>query len=215
MITALLSLFVFGSLWFWGLLAVASIILISCLEKGEEGGATFVFLATLAAVVFLGNTGWLTYIIANPLSIGLFAGAYLLIGVGWGIIKWWIYLHDVSARNRAERYDWVAKRKAGLNETDDNYEEYKAACTLAPKQWSHTVKEAWKDYVDRHYYGKPIKKPMVSENKARITAWMTYWPWSALWTLLNDPIRRFYRWTVNQLRGLLQGMSDKAFRDLD
>jgi len=215
MITALLSLFVFGGLWFWGLLAVASIVLISCLEKENEGGATFVFLATLATVVFLGNTSWLTYIIENPLSIGLLSGAYLLIGVLWGISKWWIYLHDVSARNRAERYDWVARRKAQLTTHNEDYEAWKAACVNPPRRWPDVVKTAWKKYVKVEYYGDTITKPMVSNSKARITAWMTYWPWSALWTLINDPIRRFYRWAYTQLRGLLQGMSDKAFQDLD
>lgn len=211
----LLSLFVFGGLWFWGLLVVASIILISCLEKENEGGATFVFLGTLAAIVFLGNTSWLSYIIENPLSIGLLVGAYLLTGVLWGISKWWIFLHDVSARNRAERYDWVARRKEAHDIGHEDYETYEASYVNPPRLWTDKVKEDWKKYVARGYSGKSIKKPMVNENKARITSWMTYWPWSALWTLINDPIRRFYRWAYTQLRGLLQDMSDKAFKDLD
>jgi len=211
----MLTLFLFGSLWFWGLLAVTSIILISCLEKDNEGGATIVFLATLAAVVFFGNNSWLTFIFENPFSIGLLAGAYLFIGVLWGISKWWIYLHDVSARNRAERYDWVARQWDRLEVGDPNFLEYEAAHANPPSRWPDLVKDDWKKYAKTQYHGKTIKKPMVSNSKARITAWMTYWPWSALWTLINDPIRRFYRWAYTQLRGLLQGMSDKAFKDLD
>jgi hypothetical protein len=215
MFTALFSLFVFGGLWFWGLLAVTSIILVRCLEKDNAIGATVVFLGTLAAVVFLGNTSWLTWIMENPLAIGLVIGAYLFLGVGWGISKWWVYLHDVSAHNREVRYDWVACKKALLDRDDEDYPAYEAACNLAPSQWSDKVKEDWRRYVKMEYYGKTIKKPMVSDNKSRIMGWMTYWPWSALWTLINDPIRRFYRWAYTQLRGLLQGMSDKAFKDLD
>jgi len=215
MITAFLALFVFGGLWFWGLLALASIALITNLERDNEKGATIVFLGTLAAVVFLGNTSWLTYIIENPFSIGLLAGAYLLIGVAWGIAKWWIYLHDVSARNRAERYDWLARQWGRLEAGDPNFLEYESAHVNPPQRWPDLVKADWKKYVAREYRGKTLTKPMVSNSKARITAWMTYWPWSALWTLINDPIRRFYRWAYTQLRGLLQGMSDKAFKDLD
>jgi len=212
MITALLSLFVFGGFWFWSLLAVASIILIVALENSNEGRATFVFLAALAAIVFLGNTSWLTWVMENPLSIGLYVLAYLFLGVGWGISKWWVYLHDVSARNRAERYDWLDREKASLCVSDDDYE---AACVNSPNLWSDKVKAAWKSYVRCGYYGKPIEKPIVSDNKSRITGWMTYWPWSALWTLINDPLRRFYQWAYTRLSGLLQGMSDKAFKDLD
>lgn len=211
----MLTLFLFGTFWFWGLLAVASVILVLCLERGNESVATAVFLSTLAAVLFLGNSSWLSYIIENPLSIGLLAGAYLLIGVGWGITKWGIYLYDVSARHRAERYDWISRRWGILEAGEPDYQDYELASHMSPSQWSGKVKEDWRQYVKMEYYGKTIKKPMASHSKARITAWMTYWPWSALWTLINDPIRRFYQWAYTRLCGLLQGMSDEAFKDLD
>ena len=213
----MLTLFLFGTLWFWGLLALASLCIIWALEDDNVGGATVAFLVTLAAVFFLGNSSWLTWIMGNPLRIGLLVGTYLLIGVGWGISKWWIYLHDASARNRAERMDWLQRRLEILRPNADNVEKYEAALEQGYvfRLWPLKVKTDWERYVKVEYYGKVIKKPMVSANKSCITGWMTYWPWSVLWTIINDPVRRFYKWAYTHLRGLLQGMSDKAFKDLD
>jgi hypothetical protein len=57
------------------------------------------------------------------------------------------------------------------------------------------------------YHEKEHKRPMpkAKDNKSEIVGWMVYWPWSAFWTILNDPIRRFYKMLVR----LLEKMYDK------
>lgn len=213
----MLTLFLFGTFWFWSLLIIASIALVVCLEKDNDiRGATIAFIGALAAILFLGNLSWLSWILENPLQIGLLVMGYLVIGVGWGIAKWWIYLHDVSTRNRTERIDWLKKRLENLKPTTYSIDRCEAALEQGYdfQLWPPEVKKDWEHYVKMEYNCN-IKQPMVSDNKSRITGWMTYWPWSALWTLINDPVRRFYRWAYTQLHGLLQGMSDKAFKGID
>lgn len=51
----------------------------------------------------------------------------------------------------------------------------------------------------------------VGEHKGRITAWMMFWPMSAVWTVINDPIRRSFAWAYNQVSGTFQRISDNAF----
>ncbi len=57
--------------------------------------------------------------------------------------------------------------------------------------------------------------PSAVNNKARIMMWMTWWPWSALWTLLNDPIKRAFRALFQALKARFQKMSEYAFRHID
>jgi hypothetical protein len=57
------------------------------------------------------------------------------------------------------------------------------------------------------------KKPVATENKAKITAWMAFWPCSVISTLLNDPIRRLFRYLFNLLKSLYQKMADAVFAD--
>ncbi len=58
--------------------------------------------------------------------------------------------------------------------------------------------------------GREVSYPIVvSKFKARIIGWMTYWPWVAVWTLLDDPIRRVFQRIYVSIAGQLQKMADK------
>ena len=53
--------------------------------------------------------------------------------------------------------------------------------------------------------------PQVGEQKARIMGWMTFWPWSVLWFIVNDPIRRAFHAIFDWFHTTYQRMADKAF----
>jgi len=61
------------------------------------------------------------------------------------------------------------------------------------------------------YKSIPLK---VSDYKSKIMGWMIYWPASAAWTILNDPIRRLFEAIYNKIAKSLQDISDKAFSDI-
>lgn len=66
--------------------------------------------------------------------------------------------------------------------------------------WSDaSLKEKWQKQTD------PFN------NKGTITMWMVYWPWSALWTLLNDPIKRLYRAIYQALTTTYQRMANWVY----
>lgn len=56
--------------------------------------------------------------------------------------------------------------------------------------------------------------PTASDNKGRLIAWMTYWPFSAVWTIINDPIKRFFKFLFGRLENVFQKMSDRMFADV-
>ena len=60
--------------------------------------------------------------------------------------------------------------------------------------------------------GARFKVPLtIKEHKARLMSWMTYWPMTALWTLIDDPIRRVFSWFYNGVAKGFQNYSDRAF----
>lgn len=67
------------------------------------------------------------------------------------------------------------------------------------------------DYSRIHGIRLPLQ---VSDYKMMIVSWLVYWPLSAVWTLLNDPIRRLVNEIYNKIAGTLQSISDTAFRDV-
>ena len=62
-------------------------------------------------------------------------------------------------------------------------------------------------------YREPIM-PRVIDCKSRITMWMALWPWSLLWTVVNDLIKRLWEEIYNFLRAIYQAVINHAFRNV-
>lgn len=81
------------------------------------------------------------------------------------------------------------------------------------------LKDAFEVFLrEQHSYGdyaavRDGKKPVAAENKAKITSWMAFWPCSLISTLLNDPVRRLFKFLFNTLKVLYQKMADAVFAD--
>lgn len=59
-----------------------------------------------------------------------------------------------------------------------------------------------------------IQIPEAKNYKGRIISWMCYWPFSGIWTLINDPVKRFFQWVYGRFNNLYQLMSDNMFKDI-
>ena len=75
-----------------------------------------------------------------------------------------------------------------------------------------------RDYFRKHgardeSWRKKEYPPKVSVHRTDLIAWIIYWPFSLLWTLVNDPIRRIATAIYRQIEGLLQAMSNNVFKN--
>src|SRR5205823_5639912 len=52
------------------------------------------------------------------------------------------------------------------------------------------------------------RKSDPTNYKSDIIAWITFWPFSLVWTLLNDPVRRLCRRIYDELQGVYQRITD-------
>lgn len=50
-------------------------------------------------------------------------------------------------------------------------------------------------------------------NKGRIIHWMLYWPLSALWTLIDDPVRKLFSAAFHRFEGIYQGITDQIMKN--
>lgn len=179
----------FGTLWFWLLVGAESLLLMCLVAKELIESATVTLVFTLVALQLCG-TPVLSYAWANAGAIGLWAAAYVVVGVLWSVAKWWMYVSE-----QRDKYDVVKKAwLAAKNKT-----------SIAPE-----------DKGDFHYAlcRADVKvKPQVSdeENKSRICSWIAYWPWSAAVALVHDPIRKVSRLAYKGIKIGLQKISDHAF----
>lgn len=98
--TALASLLVFGTLWFWLFIIAAVIGITALIECDNNAWADIVFIGTIIALYKLGCGGQLAaiglWISQNWFySILIFLG-YLFVGALYSIIKWALFLSDAK-----------------------------------------------------------------------------------------------------------------------
>jgi hypothetical protein len=178
----------------WMALIAFSIVIIIGLEF-ESGAGTFWAAVFGVVVLFLTNngvsipsvSGSLHWLDANWFKMILFVGTYVTLGGAWSFAKWYFYVH-----NRADAYD--ASREiykseyASLSEYAKGQENYQGYMAL------------------RHDF-----PPSPLKNKSRIYMWMAYWPWSGLWTLLNDPLKHAWKFLYTHLSGMMTRVSKYVF----
>lgn len=213
------ALFAFGTLWFWLLIIAASFVLFACTEFDRGFFATLTVVGCIIALHVWGGHKILNYVVDNPARTFQYAGIYLLLGTFWGVNKWWFYVKRQSrkAQEALEAFRKDFERPAVVEDyrrrtLGPRTSDYVTSIQQDKRTPDEVFKSAWKDIIKLERYDEHIFEfqPDPKKHKRRILIWMTYWPWSFLWTMLNDPFKAAYHWVL----GLLKRISNSAFRDL-
>lgn len=175
-------------------------------EVENFGWATVTLIATAIGSVVLGHW-WpeyslITFIKAHGVFTAIYAGAYVGVGVAWSFVKWFSYLMSFRDAFREQRNAFCTKNS--LDPAAPIPEDKLPAFD----QWISHV--SWSNNHRSQLLSR--ERPRAAKNKARITAWAAFWPFSFLGTLLNDPVRRIFNFLFNQFKALYQKMSDWVFR---
>lgn len=64
------------------------------------------------------------------------------------------------------------------------------------------------------YEHHAVKIPTASQNKYRIMSWMYYWPFSGLWTIINEPLKNSFEYVYTKIGGTFDSISNKMFADV-
>ncbi len=196
------GLFLFGTLWFWVVSAVIFgwlIFLTEC-EESHNFGAGLVLVAFIWIMSSVNDIS----VIANPLLWLKWAALYLVIGVVWSVIKWFSFLHKQKDILNNLKEDCVETEGIGLVDKK-----------VSDSDWPTFVK-----FLKDHSYAPnghdKIKKradvvPTVKGRFGDLTRWIIWWPMSAFWTILNDPLRRVAEAIVRALKGIYTNMANAVF----
>jgi len=204
--------------WAFIALLVLAIFVIVSVEKEEPWGAFIAILLAGVVAHFSGTVNMIEALHNWQQLVGLI-GAYIAVGVGWCVIKW-IFFTNEWARNQREIIQH--NRKVFLNRlnlTGDSIpDEHKSA-------WELWIKEANSYSYDKQDWTQPyseLKKVSaervgssdaiaVANNWSKFSIWGLYWPFSMLWTLIDDPIKRIFKFIImNVVGGGLQLFANRA-----
>lgn len=201
------ELFILWSFPFWILLLAEFAFLFWAVSCRRGVFALLSLVLFVALVQFFGDIPVLQWLWNNPWTAAVGLVVWLVVSVPWAFTKWWLFV-----TNNSNRYDEILR--------DYRAQEGKGELPANVNDFSPLQKVEWKEYFDAHSHPEEWYEfsrvefyPKAREHKSDIMTWMMFWPWSALWTLLNDPIRRFFNRVYWWIADTLQQISDKYWKD--
>lgn len=221
----------FSPLWFL-LVLVSSGLMIWSLDKNRGGWATVTAALTIGVMVFLGEQEFPGWVYNHPKHFLAIIGVYFIAGAIWGVGKWFLFV-----KKRREKYDdakasWLRSKGAATDPSQEKEvpEDLKAEWKKFLEQdpdWCVMIREPVKDesrsrYEEGNYWRQKYTeksvlriKPFARENKARIAAWMTYWPWSLCWAMLDDLVHHVFRMIQQQLSDWMDRIATRVFKGIE
>lgn len=182
----------------WIIFAAIIIGVTVSVDRESSGGAFFIFLiGALGLYIIGGGTPpalWHAITHADYGGLLGFIVLFSLVGVVWAVVKWFFFL--VAVRDELKIF------RAQYSITD----------ALTGKQMTE-AKSFIQNRVDHFGYQNDLP-PRVRDNKGRIMFWMVWWPFSMPWTLINEPVKKFFTFIYNRISGALQSMSDRMFKGM-
>lgn len=195
--------------WIFISLLVLGFIIQSIAIETEHFGFGVFMLVICVYLIHL-NYNLIDYVTHNVGTTILYVIGYIIIGIGWSMLKWYIKLNDKISLIRAAKSTY--RGYSGTSSLKGN--------ELETAKFNHYM-EHISSNVDGFLYRGGLPKteadfekqlanwlPSVTKHKSQIIAWMTLWPASAVATLFNNPIRRFFTWIYNHISGVYQSISN-------
>ena len=195
------ALFVFGSLWFW-IVGIAFFGLLTYYTEKDSH-----VLATISAIVFIWIVASVNEVslLANPMLWLQWGGIYLGVGAFWSLLKWFSFLNQEKDELRKIKQRFLdenpdVKPRENGTFTDSDFADF--AKFINDKIYGHRSVQNRSDLI-----------PSVGEHRTELVAWIVWWPFSAFWTILNDPLRRLANFVVERMRGVYESMASRVFKN--
>lgn len=154
----MIEAFAFGTIWFF---ILSTFFLVSLFYFVETEKIARSFLTVVFYIVFLQfvvKIDIFSSILQNPIKSILILLSYFFIGFIWSFVKWFMYVNKQALTIKLERIEFLKKHK-------DKHCLTINLDTPIPENllndWQHS----------RRSY---IRKPVVHENKAKISHWVIY-----------------------------------------
>lgn len=203
-LSAIAAFFATGIGFWLALIVLAVVITLFSEEDGAKATITLVLGALF--LQFVAKFDLLSLLREQPFTLLLYAAIYVAIGFGFACVKWWRY-----AKKQRRKYDQFRAaffRKNHL-EGDVLPAEFKERFLEQLKGSYKPNSRGFEHYSDSSDADPVI--PDITKNKAAFIRWMTYWPFSLVFTLLNDPVRRLFEWLYEVAGKKMQEIANSVF----
>lgn len=184
---------------FLGLSVIAWIVLIpilvviTVLEEVEKPGWAAISIVVGGAILYLaGGVNPIPWIVAHPVIDVIAVAGYVLVGAAWGLLVRFALIEADSFKRKVREAKREFCEANGLKEAEE------------------VPKEKYPAWVNELRIAGLLQRPTPSNQKGRIYTWMFYWPFSVIWFVIKDPIRRAFRFCYDHLRKVAQRTADRV-----
>lgn len=218
-------LFDAGGVVFWAIICTA--VVLEIIYIGNEKYLASFFNPVLLAVILMlfSSFNIFTFMYSNWVVCLKFAAMYVAAGVLWSMFKWYLCCAKRAATVKRLKYEWLARHNLvdtqavsslTFQERVSYFEHIirgVGGITLLSHDFDrnpHESDSAYSGRISSLFTQKIFLLP--SENKGRITAWMSAWPFSLLWWVLGDLMTEFWNIIRRATRFVFMKVSIFAFR---
>ncbi len=212
----LLALFLITSpLFFWAW-AVIFFVIIMIFEENEQNFFAFISLGVFVALAVYSPVISIAF---EPLTWLMWGAVYYAAGGLWSFIKWFSFLSksaDVFAEVKLKWLRYLNKTRAADEQLeinvktkipDDKIKGFKLSLYKTGSCYAHIAANNYSD--DSKNLDDII--PLAGNHKEKIVTWILWWPTSALWTILNDPLLRLANWMYARFQGMYTRIANRIF----
>lgn len=199
-------IFIIGTLWFW---AFTACMFGWMIFLTEEADSHFLAIFSLAAFVWLMSSANGFSVLVNPLLWLKWGIVYFAIGSVWSFLKWFSFLHKTKdqLKELKERYLTIFSReKIQLVDGKFSEKDFPQFAEFLNSSGYLSV-----GYRDTNIEERADVVPTVKGRYSDLIRWIIWWPVSAFWTILNDPIRRLAQALVRVFKGIYTKMALSVF----
>lgn len=158
------------------------------------------------------------FIKENAGNFALGFGVYLVVGVVWSFMKWFSTLRRVADQVVESKERFIAFNKVKQNIVipesflEDSYEDGpdRRQEFASYVNWFSGIAAVG---ITKEEIIENVR-PKAAQNKASITGWIAFWPLSAVWTLIDDPVRRLIDYIFARFKNLYELMSKSVFKGI-
>lgn len=194
-----------GTIGFWVMLFVISCCMVGFLEFRRSGFATLTFLGTLFALYHLMgmNMNWFVQRLPS-VAVSIFLYVFV-VGILWAIFKWWRKVENLAQKCKELKYEFLREH----NVTDSMIPTHLA------DDWQQYIRTKGNDTMyELKVDSTGIVPPHPNDYKEEIYLWIFFWPWSMIWFVFDEPVRKCARTLYRQIRGSLVAISEHSFKDI-
>lgn len=231
-----LAWFALGTFSFWLLLIVESLLIFVFEATENTGWGVISVIATIAIMSYVGHVPIWSLISGHPVYTILILLSYIAAGILYSFWKWDRYgakkrrefnegkseflqsaLKFINSKDRffgssrSDRYiddDENHKRSNTLRGKDEDEKKAIIAALESgkiPDQWA----QEWQIHLAKY------KIPAATQNKEMIVRWMMFWPWSLIWTIVQDFVIDLFENIFRWLKNTYQKIANRHFADTD